>query len=137
MKDTMAGLPAGHAFGIMVKPDEFTAADLLGAARHPVLPRVSPEVFLGGRPAGLLSKYHNHRLKGNRGKHVEERTGSNYAPKITDDLPHGGKQNPSLQVPGLQLDHVFGVTSIRKRPAVEFTKKFGDDTVGRVVYAFS
>ncbi len=131
----MAHLPPDYTFGISIPPDEYSVCKLLGY-KTPGKPKVM-EKDKTKLPAAGLQTHHYDDLDNQKHivpklEDIEDRT---LPLKITEDSV-GGSQPHSIKtvINRFDLNHVFGVPTVRDPLSRTGPKKLADSTVSLFIH---
>jgi hypothetical protein len=109
MKDTMAHLSPDHTFGIKYTPDEYSVGHLIGSGKK-VSKSDAKKRYVPTMPAGIPTRHERNENRQHVAK-LREEEDATLGLKITEDIP-GGQLNIT-KLKGFDLNHVFGVPSVR------------------------
>lgn len=123
MKDTMAHLPADYTFGIKYTPDEYSVGHLIGSGK-----KITRQKYIPTKAAGIPTR-HGHSEDDVRPhvRKIQEGEDTSLGFKITEDVP-GGELNKKM-LKGFQLNHVFGVPTVKGPRAYPVAKRLADTAV--------
>nr|KAJ3417994.1 hypothetical protein HK105_000504 [Polyrhizophydium stewartii] len=127
IKSTMAHLPESHTFGITFPADEYSVRELLGYT-HPLSPSAPQKDKTKLPPAGLPTNHHDDL---DQRRHIVPRIRDHedktIVLKITEDVP-GGSSSGGASQRRFDLNHVFGVPTVREPRGRARQKRLADNT---------
>jgi hypothetical protein len=122
MKDTISHLPSDHIFGIVITPDEYRVGHLIGSGKT-YTERIK---YVPSSPAGIPTRHeHLENVKSHTPK-LQDCEDASLGFKITEDIPGGALNTHMLK--GFDLNHVFGIPSVREKKKVPRRKRLADGT---------
>ena len=122
MKDTISHLNSNHTFGIVIPPDEYSVGHLIGTGKK-YFGRLK---YVPSLPAGIPTRHeHLENVQCHTPK-LQDCEDSSLGFKITEDVPGGALNTPVLK--GFDLNHVFGIPSVRDKRTGPHRKRLADGT---------
>ena len=122
MKDTLSHLSSDHTFGIVIPPDEYSVGHLIGTGKK----YTGRLKYVPTSPAGIPTRHeHLENVKPHIPK-LQECEDASLGFKITEDVPGGALNARMLQ--GFDLNHVFGIPSVRDKRRGPHRKRLADGT---------
>ena len=121
MKDTISHLSQNHTFGIVIPPDQYSVGHLIGSGK-----KVTKSPYVPSLPAGIPTRHEQLEHEKSHSPKLQDCEDASLGFKITEDVPGGALNMHMLK--GFDLNHVFGIPTVREGRRVPHRKRLADGT---------
>lgn len=122
MQDTISHLSSNHIFGIVIPPDEYSVGHLIGSGKK-YTERIK---YVPSLPAGIPTRHEHLENVKNCIPKLQDCEDASLGFKITEDVVGGALNTHMLK--GFDLNHVFGIPSVRDKIGGPHRKRLADGT---------